>query len=1093
MNSVKSHYVFCKKKIVPNVVDSQPLAAPVGVNEKTTQKQTATAKSSSESESEKDEGVIGSQDNTNSNLPPSLLDSQPTTTSSRADNSDKTMKLNPTFDCEECAKQGITLSFTEKIKYVTHMRHKHPHAYEQSKTVAQKRIAWSKDEDRVLASLEIKLMKSGRGRILERLTLEWKKLAKSTGTNTRSITAIRSRRVSAQYKSIFKQIMEEQENSSNSNSEEDDSESSGSEESNQSQSVSPLTAAAATGDLYEQQIREFIKAKLLDQHHHISNATRELADAFVNRPDGGEYVENAYEVIKQVINDYYASQKARTEHTRRCSEKPKVYDSIKNVRKKQKADEYKQHQKMYDKNKGKLVSVLLDGIDINTQPPPIKIATDHYANIWSKQVSDNEPIIPKRAINVDSLKMPISWQEIEQAITSTNAKTARGPDNITITDLKRLLKSELILSFNIWLASKRIPQDLKMNRTVLIPKGNKNLDDIGNWRPITISSIIIRTYNKILGARMNKVLETSDKQLGFKPVNGCAHNILWLNCLLKHARKNKNNLYACLLDVSKAFDSVPHHSIERALKRNNAPQMIIDIVNDQYSKTYTSISYGDRSSMKIELMRGVKQGDPLSSLLFNLVIDELFDLIGDDYGYEVANGTRTNARCFADDLVLVSGSKIGMGELLSTTTKFLKARGLAINPSKCISIGLAKGFKGKKSKIETESIFRIDGVPVPMLGFIDNTTRYLGVAFSSLGASNSHQIWKNIKEVLEKIENMKIKPQHKIDLLRSFIIPRFVYSLTHTEIYPNLLLQVDRFIRQTVRKILHLPVSLSNEFFYLSIKDGGLQLANLHDLVGISKIKIYKSIKLSTDTVLKHLVESQCSFLHERYLNAIQLGGIQPSSEINQRKAQITKERRTAFANKIHGVGFEIFSTSPRTNTWLDGTFRGMSAKDYIRGIKLRTNSLETKVTCTRGLAVPKTCSLCGKGDESLMHLLQFCDGTRPMRYTRHHRVRHKVSDLLRNKGFIVYEEKTFHPTNNSSTYTRPDIVAIKANKAWILDVTYVYEISGASFINAVEQRKTRYQPIEEVVKLTYKCDLVENLGLAIGSRGSFFHGHLHI
>ncbi len=98
-----------------------------------------------------------------------------------------------------------------------------------------------------------------------------------------------------------------------------------------------------------------------------------------------------------------------------------------------------------------------------------------------------------------------------------------------------------------------------------------------------------------------------------------------LIALLKHARKNRNNLYVCLLDVSKAFDSVPHKSTERALRRNNAPNMLIDIINDQYSNVYTSISYHEKSSTKIKLLRGVKQGDPLSSLLFNLVVDELFD------------------------------------------------------------------------------------------------------------------------------------------------------------------------------------------------------------------------------------------------------------------------------------------------------------------------------------------------------------------------------------------------------------------------------------------------------------------------------------
>lgn len=233
--------------------------------------------------------------------------------------------------------------------------------------------------------------------------------------------------------------------------------------------------------------------------------------------------------------------------------------------------------------------------------------------------------------------------------------------------------------------------------------------------------------------------------------------------------------------------------------------------------------------------------------------------------------------------------------------------------------------------------------------------------------------------------------------------------------------------------------------------------------------------------------------MHERFLHTMQLGGIQPSRDINNRKEEIMKERRVSYSRKIHGVGFEVFSTSPQTNRWLDGTFRGINAKDYIRGIKLRTNSLESKVTCTRGLFVPKTCGLCGKGDESLMHILQFCEGTRGTRYTRHHQIRFKVAESLREKGYTVFEEKSYHLDDNASTCARPDIIAIKDRKVWILDVTCVYEISGASFIRAAEFKKIRYQPLESIVKSKHNCTEVETLGLTVGSRGSIYHGHLSI
>ena len=290
-----------------------------------------------------------------------------------------------------------------------------------------------------------------------------------------------------------------------------------------------------------------------------------------------------------------------------------------------------------------------------------------------------------------------------------------------------------------------------------------------------------------------------------------------------------------------------------------------------------------------------------------------------------------------------------------------------------------------------------------------------------------------------------------------------------------------------------LPVSLSNEFFYLTLRDGGLQIPNLYEIVGIAKIKIHKSIKLSNDTVLKLLIESQNAYIQERYLQALGLGGIQPSTDINEHKLTIKRERRVAFRRKIHGVGHEIFSSCPMTNKWLNGTFKGMNARTYIRGIKLRTNSLETKVTCTRGMEVNKTCRLCNNAEESLMHILQICECTRGTRYTRHHKLRYAVAQKLRHKGYEVYEEQTYYPNENNLKCCRPDIIAIKNNKAYILDVTYVYEISGASFIRAYQDRKQRYEPIETAVMSRYNCKEIQTHGLTVGSRGSFFYGHLNI
>ena len=128
---------------------------------------------------------------------------------------------------------------------------------------------------------------------------------------------------------------------------------------------------------------------------------------------------------------------------------------------------------------------------------------------------------------------------------------------------------------------------------------------------------------------MQSVFRTNSKQIGFKPVNGVGQNVALLHNLLRHARINKSNLFVCLLDVRKAFESVPHNSIKRALMKNGCPFEFVDLIHNQYENSYTALSYTDKNSALTSLNSELIQSDPMSSILFNLVIDGLFEIIED--------------------------------------------------------------------------------------------------------------------------------------------------------------------------------------------------------------------------------------------------------------------------------------------------------------------------------------------------------------------------------------------------------------------------------------------------------------------------------
>ena len=164
--------------------------------------------------------------------------------------------------------------------------------------------------------------------------------------------------------------------------------------------------------------------------------------------------------------------------------------------------------------------------------------------------------------------------------------------------------------------------------------------------------------------------------------------------IIADARKRSRTLYITFVDVAKAFDTVSHHSIERALCRLRCPKPFVTLVRNLYQGAQTRIHLDGVDTEAIQITNGVKQGCPLSPLLFNSVTDELLYLIGEEGGYKLPNGDLIASMAFADDLILISSSREGMVHSLSVMDRFFQARGMKVQPPKCCTIGLEKSRGG---------------------------------------------------------------------------------------------------------------------------------------------------------------------------------------------------------------------------------------------------------------------------------------------------------------------------------------------------------------------------------------------------------------
>ena len=77
-------------------------------------------------------------------------------------------------------------------------------------------------------------------------------------------------------------------------------------------------------------------------------------------------------------------------------------------------------------------------------------------------------------------------------------------------------------------------------------------------------------------------------------------------------------LWLATLDFKKAFDTVYHDSLWKALKKQNVPREYIDLLQKLYAEQTGEVRI-DRTSLRFRIRRGTKQGDPLSPVLFNPV------------------------------------------------------------------------------------------------------------------------------------------------------------------------------------------------------------------------------------------------------------------------------------------------------------------------------------------------------------------------------------------------------------------------------------------------------------------------------------------
>ena len=233
----------------------------------------------------------------------------------------------------------------------------------------------------------------------------------------------------------------------------------------------------------------------------------------------------------------------------------------------------------------------------------------------------------------------------------------------------------------------------------------------------------------------------------------------------KKSLDNKNIVGAVLIDLSKAFDCIPHDLL---IAKMSAYGFSMDTLVFMYSylkRRKQSVKINNTESLLKILISGVPQGSILGPILFNLFINDLFLFI-----------KKANLANFADDNTLYAASKdiSTLLEILKSETeeaiKWFETNNMFANPDKfqAIVVHHNKNVKGDYN-IDVNNIKIKSTNSVKLLGVeIDNNLNF-GKHVSSLCQKAANQL-----NAISRLKNYMGKKEIEV-LINSFIYSNFNY------------------------------------------------------------------------------------------------------------------------------------------------------------------------------------------------------------------------------------------------------------------------------------------------------------------------------
>ena len=297
-------------------------------------------------------------------------------------------------------------------------------------------------------------------------------------------------------------------------------------------------------------------------------------------------------------------------------------------------------------------SSIANDISSNTSPLPSDLASTIDFVSASRLAHTDHPSVSEIRHNNQSVNFNfnnLTTNSMEKVIKNLNQKKPAGCDGIPAKALACVsthLAPPMTSLFNCCVASSKFPDSCK--NAVITPVFKK--DDplcAKNYRPVSVLGPISKILERCIDNQLRDFLKTVFHPClsAFRAGHSCQHVLIHLCETWRKALDEKKSVGILLVDLSKAFDCLPHSLVVAKLEAYGLSEKATTLLADYLINRKQCVKVGDKLSSWKDICYGVPQGSILGPVLFNLFINDIFTSINEGSLFNYAD----------DNTILVTG------------------------------------------------------------------------------------------------------------------------------------------------------------------------------------------------------------------------------------------------------------------------------------------------------------------------------------------------------------------------------------------------------------------------------------------------------